>query len=78
MDRNRTLRDYSVSAQRIRDNKVAGMEILDAVDKAIEDCIQEGILKDILIKNSAEVKDMVLGTWGTENHIRKQNENWKN
>lgn len=52
MDRNRTLRDYSVYVQRIRDNKVAGMEILDAVDKAIEDCIQEGILKDIHIKTA--------------------------
>ena len=74
MERSRTLRDYSVYVQRIRDNKVAGMELSDAVDKATEDCIKEGILKDILIKNNAEVKNMVLGTWGTENHIRKQNE----
>ena len=77
MERSRTLRDYSVYVQRIRDNKIAGMGLLDAVDKATEDCIKEGILKDILIKNSSEVKEMVLGAWGTENHIRKQNEKLK-
>ncbi len=77
MERSRTLRDYSVYVQRIRDNKSAGMGLLDAVDKATEDCIKEGILKDILIKNISEVKEMVLGAWGTENHIRKQNEKLK-
>lgn len=74
MRRSRTLRDYSVYVQRIRDYKASGMDLLKAVDKASEECIREGILKDILLKNSAEVKNMVLGTWGTENHIRKQQE----
>lgn len=74
MERSRTLRDYSVYVQRIRDNRDSGMELPEAVDKATEDCIRDGILKDILVKNSAEVKNMVLGEWGTENHIKKQNE----
>ncbi len=74
MERSRTLRDYAVFVQRIRDNSILGMNISDAVDKATEDCIREGVLSDVLIKNSAEVKHMVLGVWGTENYIRKQNE----
>lgn len=74
MKRSKTLRDYSVYIQRIRDHKASGMDISQAVDKATEECIREGILRDVLLKNSAEVKNMVLGTWGTENHIRKQQE----
>ena len=74
MERSRTLRDYAVFVQRIRDNSILGMNISDAVDKTTEDCIREGVLSDVLIKNSAEVKHMVLGVWGTENYIRKQNE----
>ena len=74
MERSQTLKDYSVYIQRIRDNKVSGISISEAVEKATEACIRDGILKDILIKNSAEVKHMVLGTWGTENHLRKQRE----
>ena len=74
MKRSKSLRDYSVYIQRIRDHKASGMDISQAVDKATEECIMEGILRDVLLKNSAEVKNMVLGIWGTENHIRKQQE----
>ncbi|MBP5468247.1 MAG: hypothetical protein J6Z11_03285, partial [Candidatus Riflebacteria bacterium] len=31
-----------------------------AVDKAVEECIENGILKDLLVKYSAEVKNMLL------------------
>ncbi|MCI8583000.1 MAG: hypothetical protein HFH13_07700 [Dorea sp.] len=74
MARSQTLMDYSVYIQRIRDNKSSGISIFEAVDRATEDCIRDGILKDILVKNSAEVKRMVLGAWGTENHLKKQRE----
>ena len=74
MARSQTLMDYSVYIQRIRDNKGSGISIFEAVDRATEDCIRDGILKDILVKNSAEVKRMVLGAWGTENHLKKQRE----
>ncbi len=69
MERSHTLWEYSFYVQRIRDNKSSGMDLIEAVDRATEDCIRKGILRDILIKNSAEVKNMVLGEWGTENHI---------
>ncbi len=74
MARSQTLMDYSIYIQRIRDNKGSGISIFEAVDRATEDCIRDGILKDILVKNSAEVKHMVLGAWGTENHLKKQRE----
>lgn len=64
MKRSKTLSDYSVFVQRIRNNQDAGMVLAHAVEKATDDCKKEGILKDILLKNRAEVKNMVLSTWG--------------
>ncbi len=37
-----------------------------AVDKAIEECIENGILKDLLLKYSAEVKNMLLTEFDEE------------
>ena len=70
MERCRALHDYAVYVQRVRENQAKGMVLPEAVDKATDDCIRDEILKDILLKNRAEVKNMVLGTWGTENHLR--------
>lgn len=74
MERCKTLNDYALFIQRIRDNQKSGMEIGPAVRTAVESCIEEGILREILLKNRAEVESMVLGTWGTENHLRKVRE----
>lgn len=82
MEKCKTLNDYAFFVQKIRDKRESGESLAEAVEHATEECIQEGILKDILLKNRAEVKDMVLGTWGTENHLRKvkeeQEENERN
>lgn len=74
MKRSKTLSDYAVYVQRIRESQGLGMNLQEAVDNATDQCIAEGILKDILLKNRAEVKNMVLGTWGTELHLRKEKE----
>ena len=37
-----------------------------AVDKAVEKCIENGILKDLLVKYSAEVKNMLLTEFDEE------------
>lgn len=74
MERSKILNDYAIFVRRIRDNQEQGMELGDAVDKAVGDCINEGILKHILLKNRAEVRDMILGAWGTELHLRKVEE----
>ena len=37
-----------------------------AVDKAVEECIEKGILKDLLLKYSAEVKNMLLTEFDEE------------
>ncbi len=65
MEKCRILWEYAVFVGRVKTyNKT--MPIEEAVDKAVNECIQEGILKDILISHQAEVKDMLLTEYDEE------------
>ena len=60
MERCKRLRDYAVFVDRIRENCKRGMILGEAVKLAVDSCIKEGILADILKKNRAEVYDLIL------------------
>ena len=57
MDACKTLKDYAEYTSRVRDY-AREMEIEEAVERAITECIREGILADFLKKNRAEAKKM--------------------
>ena len=57
MEKCTELRDYALLIARIRGNCKNGMVLGDAIDKAIEDCIKEGVLKDILEAHMKHVKE---------------------
>ena len=57
------LHDYSYFVANVRDNIKKGMRQKEAVVCAIDDCIEEGILEDVLLKHRAEVEDMFLTTF---------------
>lgn len=63
MGKCRTLHDYAKFIYYIRKNKAQGVSILQAVDLAIDTCIDEGILKKLLVKCRAEVRYMVLASF---------------
>ena len=48
------------------------MDLREAVNKAVEDCIEEGILKDFLIAQRAEVVAMSIFEYDAEKHIRME------
>lgn len=50
------------------------MELEEAVERAIEECIQEGILKEFLEKNRAEAKNMSIFEYDQERHIKQERE----
>lgn len=53
------LNDYMLLIEKIRSyNKC--MPLKDAVDRAIDECIKEGILKDVLVEFKAEVRKMCI------------------
>ena len=65
------LKDYAEYVDRVR--KYAGEQPLsEAVERAITECIREGILKEFLEKNRAEVKKMSIYEYDQEKHIRME------
>lgn len=52
----------------VKDNLKQGMKLIHAVEKAIDECIEEEILADVLRKNRAEVMDVLLTTYNEKQH----------
>ena len=69
----RTLKDYAVYTDKIRlYSKEQTLE--EAVEKAINECIAENVLKDFLTKHRAEAKAMSIFEYDQEKHIRQERE----
>lgn len=72
----KTLRDYMAYVEKVRIyTKKMGLE--DAVDCAIEECIQAGILAKFLSSNRAEVKSVSIFEYDEEQHMRQVKEEGK-
>ena len=65
----RILREYAVFISRIREYIREKLTIEEAIDYAVEECIREGILKDILQSNRAEVVSMLLTEYDEQAHL---------
>ena len=60
MESCKALSGYTQFVKKVRYYSNEDLSMEEAIDKAIDDCIQEGILVNVLTANKAEVKDMVL------------------
>ena len=69
----RTLREYSIYTDKVR-KYVEEMELADAVEQAIRECIAENVLKDFLEKHRAEAKEMSIFEYDQEKHMRQERE----
>lgn len=70
MDKCKRLRDYSLFIFYVRKNQLEGMSLVEAVDSAIDQCIDEDVMKDLLVKCRGEVRNMVLSTFNKELYER--------
>ena len=69
MEKCKPLWEYATFIAKVKEfNKK--MLIEEAVDKAVKECMEQGILKEILIKHQAEVKDMILTEYDEEKTMR--------
>ena len=59
MEACKPLSDYSELVDRVRCNKAAGMPDKEAVDEAVDSCIEDGILVNVLRKERARVKNIL-------------------
>ena len=50
------------------------LELADAVERAIRECISEGVLKDFLENHRAEAKEMSIFEYDQEKHMRQERE----
>ncbi len=70
MKKCRTLADYSAFVQKIREYQKEGFDIPKAVALAIDYCIENDILADVLRRNRGEVTDMILTVYNEKLHNR--------
>ena len=70
MDKSRTLREYAQYVDRVR--KYAKlMRIEEAVERAVAECIKEGILEDFLSSQKAEVIAVSIFEYNEEEEMKK-------
>ena len=71
MEACRDLKDYAEYVDRVR-KYARELPLSEAVERAISECIQEGVLKEFLEKNRVEVKKMSIYEYDQEKHIRME------
>ena len=69
----RTLRDYAIYTDKIR-AYAETMELAEAVDRAINECIEEDILRDFLMEHKAEARAMSIFEYDQERHMQQERE----
>ena len=72
MERCNQLRGYAILIDRIRRYTLSGSSLEQAVDRAIEECIQENILEGFLRQQRSEVKDLILSEYDEQKHIENE------
>ena len=72
MKKCRKLEEYSIFVARIRQYQNEGNDIGEAVDYAVDDCIREGVLEELLRSQREEVCSMLLTEYDEERHIENE------
>ena len=77
METCRSLRDYAEYTDRVR-RYAKEMELRKAVERAVTECIEEGILEEFLKKNRAEVIHVSIYEYDAEKHMwQEKEESWE-
>ncbi|MBR5127896.1 MAG: hypothetical protein IKU69_05660 [Roseburia sp.] len=74
MERCKKLKEYAQFIAKVRAYLERGYEIENAINKAIEACIKEGILEEILRNHREEVFSMLLTEYDEQAHIENEKE----
>lgn len=74
MDNCRKLWEYAVFVECIRERLAAGEQLEEAVKQAVDICMKEGVLADILRTQRAEVEELMWAEFNEERFIAKEKE----
>lgn len=72
MEACRELYEYSYLIEQIRIGLRTNLPLTDAVDRAVENCIENDILKNFLLRHRAEVTNMILEEFDLNKHIKSE------
>ena len=70
MEACRKLYEYAWLVEKIREHLKAGLELEAAMERAIQESIDSGILRDFLLKHRGEVKQVILTEYDEELHAK--------
>ncbi len=73
MEKCKTLHDYAMFVDLVRRYR-KNMKLEEAIDQAVTECIEKGVLAEFLKKNRAEVIKMGIYEYNEEEHLRKERE----
>ncbi|MGF0032223.1 hypothetical protein ACQRBN_04565 [Bariatricus sp. SGI.154] len=73
MEKCRTLREYMILVDRIR-RYSQETPFAEAVERAVDECIREGILEEFLRKNRSEVISVSIFEYDEERHLQQERE----
>ena len=74
MERCRTLKEYAQFVDRVRRMIAETGALESAVDRAVKDCIRDGILENFLSSHRAEVLDVILTDYNEQEYIAMERE----
>ena len=74
MKQSRTLNDYSVFIAKVRKYENDGYELTEALQKAVEYCIKNDILKEFLQAHGGEVVHILRKEWNLDDALRVREE----
>ena len=75
MDQSKTLNEYAEFVAKVRDYiDNSGLELTEALKKAVEDCINENILREFLQKHGGDVVNTLFREWNLDDFIQVREE----
>ena len=72
----RLLKEYAQYVEQVR-TYTQQMPLSEAVEKAVDDCIKNGILADFLAKNRAEAIAVSIFEYDEEKHMKSERKEWQ-
>lgn len=72
----RLLREYAQYVEHVR-SYTEELPLSEAVEKAVDDCIRNGILTEFLSRNRAEAIEVSIFEYDEEKHMRSERKEWR-
>ena len=72
MEKCNKLYEYDAFVQIVKDNERQNIPLHESITMAVDEAVNQNILRDILTNNRAEVIDMVLTEYDEQRHIASE------